>query len=80
MYDKVSEYMNRDIWINRYVYATCTFYEQTFNNMDLIGTIFRDFLKAYECCPRDLIIAKFKDCSISKEGLKILLDIVCSTK
>ena len=48
--------------------------------MDLIGTIFKDFLKAYECCPRDLIIAKFKDCSISKEGLKILLDFVCSTK
>ena len=47
--------------------------------MDFVGTIFRAFLKAYECCPHNRIIAKFKDCSISKEGLKILLDFVCST-
>ena len=54
------------------------FMSQLANNMDFVRTIFRDFLKAYECCPHDQIIAKFKDCRISKEGLKILLDFVCS--
>ena len=55
-------------------------WQNELDNSGLMGTILMDLLKAYDCLPHDLIIAKFEAYGLSKSSLSLLLDYLTLRK
>ena len=49
-------------------------FEKELDNSDLMGAILMNFLKAYNCLPRDILIRKHETYGIDKPNLNLVND------
>ena len=55
-------------------------WQQVIDNGGFIGTILMDLLKAYDCIPHSLLIAKLECYGVDKASLRLLLDYLTRRK
>ena len=55
-------------------------WQQVLDNGGFIGTILMDLLKAYDCIPHNLLIAKLECYGVDKASLRLLLDYLTRRK
>ena len=55
-------------------------WQKELDNSGFIGTILMDLSKAYDCLPRNLLIAKLGEYDLDRSSLRLLMDYLNSRK